>query len=134
MKVKDYEKSLFWQLLDIKVRSSGPGRAELGMRTVDEHTQLAGVVHGGAVASLIDSAVAAAIGGLEMPKIGMATIEMKVNYLAPVLPGDELVADARIIQNGRKIVVGTVEVFNQKRHLVAFGTATYMIKTPPSEN
>jgi acyl-CoA thioesterase len=134
MKVKDYGKSLFWQLLDIKVRSNSPGRAELVMPVSDKHTQLAGVVHGGAIASLIDSAVAAAIGELDVPKIGMSTIEMKVNYLAPVLPGDELVADAKIIQTGRKIVVGTIEVFNKKGCLVAFGIATYMIKPPPSTN
>lgn len=127
VKTRNFAQSPFWQLLGISIRSTGAGRAELLMPIEEKHIQLAGVVHGGATASLIDSAVAVALWELDTPKTGSTTIELKVNYLAPALPGDELVARAEIIHSGKRIVVGTVEVRNQEGKMIAYGTATYMI-------
>jgi acyl-CoA thioesterase len=127
MEKRRFTESPFWQMMKINIRSTGPGQAELSMPIEEKHIQLAGVVHGGAIASLIDSAVAVAVWELDTPKTGITTIELKVNYLAPVLPGDELVAKAEIIHSGKKIVVGTVETRNQKGKMIAYGIATYMV-------
>lgn len=125
--VDRFPESEFWKLLEIDLLASEPGKAKLRMPVTEKHTQLAGVVHGGATAALIDSAVAAAIWETPGPKTGISTIEMKINFLLPVQPGDELIAEAKVIQSGRRIGVGTTEVYNKEGHMVAFGTATYMI-------
>ncbi|MEW5933453.1 MAG: PaaI family thioesterase, partial [Bacillota bacterium] len=53
------------------------------------------------------------------------TVEMKVNYLAPV-NGGRLVAEGRLVHRGRTLAVGTAEVRNGEGTLVAVGTATYL--------
>jgi uncharacterized protein (TIGR00369 family) len=86
-----------------------------------------GIVHGGAIASLADSAVAMALIGLVELNDRITTIEFKINFFVPVDKG-ELQAHAKIIHQGSKTAVGDVEVINEKGKLVAKIIATYSIK------
>jgi uncharacterized protein (TIGR00369 family) len=86
------------------LRSAGPGRASLQMRVRPRHMQVHGVVHGGVLAALADTA-----GGLATymtaPKgTRVATVEMKMNYLEPVSRGIVL-AEARVIRRGKNLAV-----------------------------
>ena len=71
--------------------------------------QARGLVHGGAIASLIDSAAVLAIKAASTDIIGGATVSMTVNYLAPAQQID-LIAEARILRRGRSIVFLDVDV------------------------
>ena len=51
---------------------------------------------------------------------------MKVNYLRPVRQG-VLTARARLIKEGRTLVVGEVNVFDQEGRHIAVGLLTYML-------
>jgi len=83
-------------------------------------------VHGGAIASLADSAVAMALIGLVDPKDRITTIEFKINFFVSVDKGG-LKANAKIIHKGSKTAVGDVEVINEEGRLVAKVIATYSI-------
>jgi uncharacterized protein (TIGR00369 family) len=91
-----------------------------------ELTHPYGIVHGGAIASLADSAVAMALVSLVEPKDRITTIEFKINFFVPVSKG-ELKAHAKIIHKGSKTAVGDVEVINEGGELVAKVIATYSI-------
>lgn len=123
--VEKYNSSGYWKLLGMEIVGLGQGFARVTMPFKPELTQTYQIVHGGAVSSLVDSAVAAALRTLTRPTEKITTVELKVNYLLPVLEG-ELVAEAKILQKGNQVAVGTVEVKNMER-LVAYGIATYMI-------
>lgn len=83
-------------------------------------------VHGGAIASLADSAAAwATVGSTEFKYIPL-TVEMKINFLAPVESG-ELVAEAKTVHKGSKILVSDVEVKDNKGKLVAKSLVTYYL-------
>ncbi|MFC4549826.1 MULTISPECIES: PaaI family thioesterase [Halorussus] len=87
------------------------------------------VVHGGVMATLVDATVAGAIhSDAEAPLDEMEplTIDMDVNYHAPVTEGD-IVARANLVKRGGTIAVGEAEVTNEG-DLVASGTATYFQK------
>lgn len=118
-------KNPYWELLGMKVEKMEYGRAKLIMPVDEKLFQAFGVVHGGAVSSLIDSAVAVALRPMVDRGTRTATIELKVNYLAPITEGT-LFAEARIVQKGGKIAVGLVEVYNGNK-LAAIGLATYRI-------
>jgi acyl-CoA thioesterase len=90
-----------------------------------ELLQLQGVMHGGAIATLIDTAVAFAILGSSSPDIRFTTVELKVNYLSPIR-GGRVVADARLVRDGRRIVVADCEVFDSEGKLAAKGLVTYI--------
>ena len=88
--------------------------------------QARGLVHGGAIASLIDSAGVLAIKATVPDAIGGATVSMTVNYLAPAQQID-LIAEARIIRRGRSLVFLDVDVLAPDGERVAKGQLTYKV-------
>ena len=101
------------------------GRAILRMRVRERHKQVHGVVHGGVLAALADTA-----GGLAtymaVPRgTRIATVEMKINYLEPVEKGT-LVADARVIRRGKNLAVVDCDV-REGGELVAKALMTFSI-------
>ena len=73
----------------------------------DEHFNADGVVHGGAIFTLADSALGYGIQNcLRKP---CTTAEMKINYFRPVV-GGSMTARSRIIRAGRRLVVARAEV------------------------
>ena len=113
-------------LLDIRDRTLADDRAEVTMDAGDSHLNIGGVVHGGAIATLIDVAMGRAYGsGLgdgERP----VTIEMKVNFLEPARAG-QLVATAEVRRRGRMVTVvhaQVVQVEDGETVAEAMGTFT----------
>ncbi|MFZ5650936.1 MAG: PaaI family thioesterase [Bacillota bacterium] len=124
---EDFKNNRYWNLLGIRMKEISPGRVKLAMKVKDELVQLAGVLHGGATASLLDSAMGVSVLSLNTPEARGATVEMKVNYLLPVMPGDELEAEAKVIHNGNTLAVSSAEVRNREGQLVSYGTATFIL-------
>lgn len=86
------------------------------------------MVHGGAIAALIDTAAAAccwATDDLPDPPRG-STVGFSVNYLAAA-EQCELVADARIVRRGGSIVICDVWVTDESETAIARATVTYMM-------
>ncbi len=120
-----FELNHFPKLVGIEIDDIEPGRAKLSLNVVEKHRQLQGIMHGGAIATLIDTAVAFAIVGASEPGAKFTTIEMKVNYLAPIIEG-RVIADARLIRDGKRIVVAECDVFDAAGKMAAKGLLTYM--------
>ncbi len=120
-----FETNHFPRLLGIEIDSIENGTARLSVEVTEKLLQLAGIMHGGAIATLIDTAVAMAIVSVSEPDSKFTTVELKVNYLRP-LKEDRIVAEAHIIQNGRRIVVADCDVFDAQGKLAAKGLLTYI--------
>jgi uncharacterized protein (TIGR00369 family) len=120
-----FEQNHFPKLVGIEIDDVEPGRARLSLEVVEKHRQLQGIMHGGAIATLIDTAVAFAIVGASEPGAKFTTIELKINYLSPIVEG-RVVADARLIRDGKRIVVAECDVFDAAGKLAAKGLLTYM--------
>ena len=117
----------YYQLLGFEAVEVSPGYARFRMPTVGALLQFQGMVHGGAIYSVADAAVAVALLSTCEPDEQVVTIEGKINYLAPVPNGGEVTAEARIVHRGRQIAVGEVEVRDNKDRRVAKGLITYMV-------
>ena len=110
--------------LGIEVDEASDGRAQLRLDAKDEHLNPAGSVHGGAIATLIDSAMGEAVASAEGDDLPV-TVELKVNYLEPAERG-VLVASARVHKKGKRFTVLEADVVQEGRDdLVAFATATF---------
>jgi acyl-CoA thioesterase len=120
-----FKGNYFPLLLGIEIDLLEPGRAVLGVEIRQELLQLQGVMHGGAMATLIDTAVAMAIVSVSEPNDRFTTVELKINYLASVREG-RVTADARIIRDGRRIVVADCDAFDSNGRLAAKGLLTYI--------
>jgi uncharacterized protein (TIGR00369 family) len=90
----------------------------------DDFEQLFGVVHGGFITLIADTAgyfAAATLAG----EIPLATAEIKMNFVAPVYRSD-LYAIGKVIKKGRQLIVCELKVHTSRDdRLVALGIATY---------
>lgn len=107
------------------------GYARVSLLIERQHTNFDGSVHGGVIASLMDSALGAALHAAHDPGdphlLGHSTIEMNVSYLKAVRLGDRVVAEAHLLRKGRTLAVGEVEVRHSSGDLAAKGRLTYFI-------
>ena len=94
---------------------------ELGER----HLQPFGIVHGGVLATLIDTATFWAA-FLRLPEdAGLVNVDLKLNYLKAVAHG-HLRAEGHCLRAGRQLSYAEASVFDAAGELVAHGTSTLM--------
>lgn len=115
----------FARLLGLQVESVEPGRAVMSLPIRDDHKQNHGVVHGGAIASLIDSAMAYAIIPLLGENEHTTTVDLTIHYLRPLIEG-KATATARVVRAGRRVIAVSAEVVDQNERLVATAVSTYL--------
>ena len=94
-------------------------------------TTVGDLVHGGAIAGLVDIAATGACWASPAVKPGSrgTTIGFTIHYLAPARAQD-LVADARVIQRGSSICVVEVIVHDADSTAVSRATVTYKLSAP----
>jgi uncharacterized protein (TIGR00369 family) len=115
----------FARLIGIKLESVEPGHAVLSMEVRDELRQNHGVVHGGAIASLIDSSMAFAIIPLLSENERTTTVDLTIHYLRPLLQGTAR-ASARVLRAGRRVITVSAELFDHEEKLAATAISTYL--------
>jgi len=111
--------------LGIEIDTLEIGTAKLTLKHRQELTQGMGLIHGGVITSLCDTAVAVAIFTMIEPDEKILTIELKVNFLAPA--SGNILATARVLHKGRKTAVGEVDVVGANGELAAKALVTYYI-------
>lgn len=115
----------FARLLGIELEDVAPGTATLGFDIRDDLKQNNGVVHGGAIASLIDTATAFAIISQLPPDEKATTADLTISYLRP-LRGGRAHANARVIRAGRRLLVVSAELVDDAGKLIATALTTYI--------
>jgi uncharacterized protein (TIGR00369 family) len=112
-------------LLGIELDDINEGVATLGLDVRKELKQNHGVVHGGAIASLIDTAMAFAIITLLAPREKVTTVDLTVSYLRPLTKG-RITARARVVRSGRRLFVVSADVFGDDGILASTALSTYI--------
>ena len=115
----------FAKLLGIEVDSVEPGHAVLSMRLRDDLMRNSGIAHGGAIATLIDSAMAIAIMALLEENERTVTVDLTIHYLRPISEGTAR-ASARVVRAGRRVITVSAELFDQNEKLSATAISTYL--------
>ncbi len=117
----------FSHLLGMQVEEIRRDYGRLRLRFKPELLHPGGVVHGGAIASLIDTAAALAIlSGLDGPPRSSATIDLHVHYLEAVA-SEDLIAQAAIRRRGRSIIVVAVDAATASGKPVAHGELSFRV-------
>jgi uncharacterized protein (TIGR00369 family) len=114
------------KLLGIRLESAQDDRAVLVMPFRPELATMGDVVHGGAIASLADTAaMAAAWADDEVPEsLAGSTVSITVDYVAPARASD-LTAEARVVRRGRRLSFIDIDVRDAGDTVVAKALATY---------
>jgi uncharacterized protein (TIGR00369 family) len=102
------------------------GKVVLRMRVGKKHLQVHGVVHGGVLAALADTAGGLATYMAAPLGTRVATIEMKINYLEAV-EGGSVAAEAIVVRIGRHVAVVDCDITDDAHRLVGKALMTFFV-------
>ncbi|WP_134738648.1 PaaI family thioesterase [Nocardioides sp. 503] len=106
----------FTAFVGAPVPTTEGGEARLEMEVDDRHLNPAGAVHGGLLATLVDTTMGAAVRSVADGD-GAATSQLSVTYLRPGKPGT-LVVTARVRKRGENLTVCEADVEQDGKSLV----------------
>ncbi|MFV3076708.1 PaaI family thioesterase [Niveispirillum fermenti] len=115
--------------MDLAEEEIGEGAVVFRGRPGDHVLNPLGTVHGGFAATLLDSAMGCAVHTLLPAAVGYGTVELKVNFLRPLLRDAGLVrVEGRVINAGRTLYLAEGRLIGEDDgRLYAHGTATCMV-------
>jgi uncharacterized protein (TIGR00369 family) len=108
---------------------SEPGLTVWQMRADERFSNPAGVVQGGFIGAMADSAMGSATVTFARAagrKVFSSNVEMKTSFLAPVRIGSLLVCTARVVSGGRRVAFAEAEVVDDHGTMVARASSTYL--------
>ena len=114
----------FARLLGIELAQLEKGTATLRLPVREELQRNNGLMHGGATASLIDTASAFAILTLLESREMTITVDLTIHYLRPILEGTAT-ARARVLRAGRRLITVSVDVYDEAENLAATALTTH---------
>lgn len=103
----------------------GDDSARLRMRYQEDQTNSRGDVHGGAIASLLDCALAAAVRAHDPANFGVVTIDLTLHFISAA--SGDLIATAHCERRGRSISFARGEIHSEDGTLVAMATGTFKL-------
>ncbi|MBA2284716.1 MAG: PaaI family thioesterase [Ktedonobacteraceae bacterium] len=129
------EKFGFLRLLGMEVETSRPGLGQVRIKVDARLMHPQQIVHGGAIFTLADTAMAMALMPIYPAGTRVGTIEAKINFLLPVRAG-ELQAEATIVHQGRSTAVLEATVYNiheGERRAIARALGTFNVAPPKND-
>jgi uncharacterized protein (TIGR00369 family) len=118
----------FAELVGVSVAEVEEGRIVLRMTPAEYHYNLTGTVHGGILATLLDSVMGSAVHTTLPLGRAYTSLEIKVNYVRAVT-GDsgELTAEGNVVHSGRRSAVAEAKVLDAKGRLCATASTTCLV-------
>ena len=113
----------------ILVFDTETGQVEVGFTITNDFINMQGVLHGGAYATMLDTACGVAVRSrLDMDKFaGHATLELKTSYLKAGAPGNYL-AKGQVQKMGKSIAFADATLYNSDNELVGSASATFILR------
>jgi acyl-CoA thioesterase len=116
----------YLELLGIEIKSAADGQAECEMTVREEHLRTLDIGHGGAIASLMDTALGVAARTSAPDAHYVVTIQLNLNYVRPVKKGDVMRGTGTVQHAGRQTAVARGEIRTADDTLIATGSATFV--------
>jgi acyl-CoA thioesterase len=117
------------QIIGLRMLEAGEGSIVCSIPASPWLTSPAGVLYGGTLGLLGDSALAAAFQTALPARSSFATLDLSMHFVRPVPPdGRDLLARARIVHTGRSFAVGEAEIVNADGKLVARVTESALMR------
>ena len=118
-------------LTGIRPVGAAKGEAVFTLPISRWHANTFGIIYGGSLALLAKSAVAGAAQTLAPPDASYSALDLKVNFLRPVFPGEgELTARGTIVHAGRNLAIGRAEIVDHRGKTVVMASGTTLLQQP----
>jgi uncharacterized protein (TIGR00369 family) len=114
------------ELIGFRMTEASEGRIVMEMEIEHHHTSPPGSAHGGVLVDIADAAMGCAYGTLLDGDDAWTTVELKINFLRPALPGMKIRADAHVVNAGRTLALTECDVLSEEGKLLARASSTLM--------
>lgn len=115
----------YWQTLGLELTEAEAGRAVFEASARPDLMQN-GVLHGGVLASIADSACAVAAISRVFPEKYATTINLQISYLKPVIAG-RFRATGKCVKAGKTLLFSQAEVVDEQGSLVCSASSQLMV-------
>jgi uncharacterized protein (TIGR00369 family) len=115
-------------LLGFELDEAEDGRVVFSAVPGEQHYNPIGVVHAGLAATMLDSAMGAAVHTTLTKGLGYTTLETKFNLTRPITADTgRIVAEGRVVHRGRQLATADGRVTDKRGKLLAHGTSTCLV-------
>ena len=104
------------------------GEINYFLKITNHHLATPLSAHGGVISALVDAALGVcALSAVHKENKVVSTVEYKTNFLAPAFLNDELVAHAKVLQKGKRILIVECDIIckNRENKLIAKAMGTF---------
>jgi uncharacterized protein (TIGR00369 family) len=123
----------FAALMALWIHEAHEGRVVFAAQPAEFHYNTLGTMHGGVIATLLDSALGCAVQSMLPAGTSYTTLELKVNYIRSITTKTEMVySEGKVIHMGGRTAIAECRLTDAKGTLYAHGTSTCLIFRPPS--
>jgi uncharacterized protein (TIGR00369 family) len=120
--------NLLAQTLGYDLTEAGSGHVVITVTPSDAHLNPYGTVHGGLVATLLDSCMGLAAQSTLEKGLGQTTVEFKIALMRPITPETGPIrAEGVVLHRGRRIGTAEGRLTDAQGRLLAHGTTTCLI-------
>ena len=121
------------QLVGLTPELAEDGRVIFAMTPAEYHYNTMGVVHGGAIATLVDTALGCAVMSKMPQGNGYTTVELHLNVVRPVTAATgRILCEAIIVHSGSRMATAEAKVRDESGKLYAHATTTCFVYPLPS--
>lgn len=117
--------------LGIEPVAADPGRVTFGLDVREFHLNPFGIVHGGVLAAVLDTAMGCAVHSLLPPAAGYVTGELNVRFLRPaLLTSGPLSCTGEVDHQSNRTMVASARIVDRDERVIATSGATCLIRRP----
>lgn len=118
-------------LLGLRPEVIEPGHVSFSIKPRADFANPMGTVHGGVLATLLDTVVSCAVHSALTDGATYATVSLTVNYVRVVATNaDPILGDGRVVHLGRRLATAEGAVTSAEGKLLVHGSATCLITQP----
>jgi uncharacterized protein (TIGR00369 family) len=121
----------FYRWAGIELVDARPGEAEVAFEAGPEHVNLQGLVHGGMLATLADTAMGLAVRTTLGSGRRHVTVQLGIEFLSPGRRG-RIVARGRTVKVGRQLGFAGADVVDERGRLLARARSTLSVTAEKS--
>ena len=126
---QSYENKPVLRHFGMQVLQASTDQATMRLPFSDRLVNLAGTADGGVLATLVDSVCSVAFEfGLDVSEVAI-TVDLRIEYVAPLSSGNAALAEARVVHRGRTIGRCETSIVEEaSRKLLARGMTVFVIR------
>lgn len=118
----------FGKLLGMNFKIISEGEINYFLKVKSDHLATPQAAHGGVISALADAALGVCgLSAVYKENKVVSTVEYKINFLSPALLNDELLAIAKVIKKGNRLLIIESNIFasNRNKQLIAIAIGTF---------